>query len=145
MFLLCVKCFASVQAQIGNLCLLASLSFPPPNLDSIPLVGGMEQRRKLEAWHTRSCRRLCVVSRQLLLVSRVKGDIYLGGLAKIIEGQVRYFILNVAKFHLYPFYLGREAGCYKDVIHGEHSKMEYISPSINMKCLFSWFSGSQRC
>ncbi|CAI7997121.1 E3 SUMO-protein ligase RanBP2, partial [Geodia barretti] len=74
-------------AQVGNLCLLAALSFPPPNLDSVPLVGGMEQRRELEAWHTRSCGRLCVVSRQLLLVSRVKGDIYLGGLAKIIEGQ----------------------------------------------------------
>jgi tetratricopeptide (TPR) repeat protein len=74
-------------AQVGNLCLLAALSFPPPHLDSVPLASGMEQRRELEAWHTRSCSRLCVVSRHLLLVSRGKGDIYLGGLAKIIEGQ----------------------------------------------------------
>ena len=29
-----------------------------------------------------------MVTRQLLLVSRQKGDIYLGGLAKMVEGQV---------------------------------------------------------
>jgi hypothetical protein len=73
--------------QVGNLCLLASLSFPPPNLDSLPVLSGTEQRREQEAWHARACRRLCVVTRQLLLVAKKKGEIYLGGLAKIVEGQ----------------------------------------------------------
>lgn len=74
---------------------MASLSFPPPNLDSIPLSKGIEERQELEAWRTRACQRLCVVIRQLILVSKQKGDIYLGGLPKIAVGQVQY-IYNIS-------------------------------------------------
>ena len=77
-----------VQSQVGNLCLLASLSFPPPILNSLPATRGPELRQEVEVWHSRACKRLCVVARQLLLISKQKGDIYLGGLAQIVEAQV---------------------------------------------------------
>ena len=87
--------FSHVQSQIGNLCLLASLSFPPPNLDPVPLPTGLAQKQEVEAWHTRACKRLCVVARQLLLVSKQKGDIYLGGLPQIVETQVTLWCIHV--------------------------------------------------
>ena len=49
----------------------------------------MEQRQELEKWHTRACRRLSVVGRQLLLVATEKGDGYLGGLTASVEQEVR--------------------------------------------------------
>ena len=49
----------------------------------------MEQRQELEKWHTRACRRLSVVGRQLLLVATEKGDGYLGGLSASVEQEVR--------------------------------------------------------